>query len=189
MKFKFCSLGQPVVFTVLFFFPLAFLASPSAVMSPLSAEVVRNWNGLELMGQTSLTRFGFHIYDASFWMASDRSEDSYSSSLSALSITYAKNIRAEKLLSSTKKEWTKLGIAKKHPVGTWLAELRTMWPDVSKGDQIIFVFDPDGSSTFFSQEKKLGSIDDPEFGPAFLSIWLSEKSRFTKNRNELLGKT
>ena len=176
---------QVVVFATIIFVPTI----SANVLSPLPNEVAKRWNDLELVGQTSLKRFGFHIYDASFWMVSNRTDESFSTTLCALSITYEKNIRAEKLLSRTKKEWKKLGIAGEHPIDEWLSELRTIWPDIKKGDQLVIVFDPDGNSTFFSKNKALGSIQNAEFGPAFLSIWLDKNASFKKNRNELLGKT
>jgi hypothetical protein len=49
------------------------------------------------------------------------------------------------------------------------------------------VTNPDGKTTFFNKNASLGTIDDSDFGAAFLAIWLDEKSRFTKNRKELLG--
>ena len=65
--------------------------------------------------------------------------------------------------------------------------LSNIWPDVNKGDQLVFVKTYDGKSTFYNKNKMLGTIDDPEFGTAFLSIWLDEKSRFKRNREELSG--
>ena len=185
MHQKAIKIFQVIVLTLF----LSDFAVAAKVLSPLPAEVTRQWDELALIGETSLKRFGFHIYDASFWMASNRDDESFSTTLSALSITYAKNIRAEKLLSSTKKEWKKLGIANNHPTDAWLSELKQIWPDVKKGDQLIIVFEPGGDSTFFSKHKKLGTIGDTKFGPAFLAIWLDKNASFIKNRNELLGKS
>ena len=175
---------QAIVLTSIF----CVTALSAKVLSPLPSEVTQQWQDLVIIGQTSLKRFGFHIYDASFWMTSRQNDESYLTNLSALSITYKKNIRAEKLLSSTKKEWRKLGIANDYPTDAWLYELQQIWPDVKKGDQLIFVFDPNGMSTFFNTHKKLGTIEDSRFGPAFLSIWLGKNASFKKSRNELLGK-
>ena len=42
-------------------------------------------------------------------------------------------------------------------------------------------------TVFYNKDARLGELNDPEFGPAFLAIWLDEKSRYSKNRKELLG--
>ena len=159
----------------------------AAVKSPLPEVVKLQWQGFEMVGQTTLKRFGLHIYDASFWVLEDKLPDFMNSNTCALSITYARNIRAKNLLSNTKKEWNRLGLADKHPIDAWLKILKNLWPDVKKGDQLVVVTQPDGKTTFFNNQSSLGTIDDSEFGAAFLAIWLDENSRFKKNRKELLG--
>lgn len=154
--------------------------------SPLPSAISSQWQ-LELMGQTTLRRLGLHIYDASFWMQMDRTSSSTAANLCALSITYARNIKVNRLLSSTNKEWKRLGFANRYPLETWLGLLRDIWPDIEKGDQLVVVSIPGGETIFFDQDKKLGTVQDPKFGPAFLAIWLDEKSRYQKNRKELLG--
>ena len=154
--------------------------------SPLPSVISSQWQ-LELIGQTKLRRLGLHIYDASFWMQKDRASSSVAANLCALSITYARNIKVNRLLSSTNKEWKRLGFANRYPLDTWLDLLKDIWPDIKKGDQLVVVSIPDGETVFFDKNKKLGTVQDPEFGPAFLAIWLDEKSRYQKNRKELLG--
>ena len=72
--------------------------------------VTQEWNNFQLIGQSMLRRFGFHVYDSTFW-STDRSNLKTASykdiddATHALSITYARKISAQQLLSSTKKEW------------------------------------------------------------------------------------
>lgn len=172
-----------VVTTMLFCAPIAVKANQ---MSPLPSIITTQWP-LELVGQSRLRKFGFHIYDASYWIKSGNIEAIQDPYLSVLCITYARHIAADRLLSSTEQEWTRLGFANKHPLQTWLASLKTIWPSVDKGDQLIVVSTLNGETLFFDQDKQLGSIQDPNFGPAFLAIWLDENSRYKKNRKELLG--
>lgn len=159
----------------------------AGVKSPLPEVVKLQWQGFEMIGQTTLKRFGLHIYDASFWMLDDKLTDFMTNNTCALSITYARNIRAKNLLSNTKKEWKRLGFAGQYPTEAWLEILKNLWPDVVKGDQLVVVTQPDGKTTFFNNQTSLGTIDDSDFGAAFLAIWLDENSRFKKNRKELLG--
>ena len=175
----------------MFFIPSSW-ATNENILSPLPNNVLQKWQNFELVGQTRLSRFGFHIYDSTFWIhdySSSKKEanELLNNNTSALSITYARKIHAQKLLSSTKKEWIRLGFAEQYPLDAWLVMLANIWPDVNKGDQLIFVTTPDGKSTFYNKTQSLGTIDDPKFGSAFLAIWLDKNSRFKKNRKELLG--
>jgi hypothetical protein len=44
-----------------------------------------------------------------------------------------------------------------------------------------------GRSTFLLNGKPLGSIDDPQFGPSFLAIWLSPDTSRPELRRSLIG--
>ena len=49
---------------------------------------------------------------------------------------------------------------------------------------------PGGETRFYDAQRYLGSIADPAFGPAFLRIWLDERTRGTRLeglRKALLG--
>ena len=177
-----------VIGLVCIFIASASWASKHEVLSPLPTVVEENWSGFELVGQTKLKRFGFHIYDSSFWMINKQNPAAQlDSATCALSITYARKIRVQQLLSSTKKEWLRLGFAEQYPLDRWLIMLSNIWTDVDKGDQLVVVSDTNGTSSFYNKDQRLGVIDDAQFGSAFLSIWLNENSRFKKNRQELLG--
>lgn len=162
-------------------------ATNAPILSPLPNQVTEKWNDFSLVGQTTLRQFGFHVYDSSFWLIGEKSDDILTTKTCALSITYARKISAKQLLSSTKKEWQKLKFAGRYPLDAWLVMLENIWPSVEKGDQLIVVVTPQGKTTFFNKTSSLGTIDDTNFGPAFLSIWLDDNSRFKKNRKELLG--
>ena len=51
------------------------------------------------------------------------------------------------------------------------------------------VVTPGGATRFYNQDRGIGRIEDPEFGPAFLSIWLDSRSAVKELRGELLGRT
>ncbi len=157
------------------------------IMSPLPKIMESQAHQLKLIGQTRFKKFGFHIYDASFWMQNNEEGKELCTNFCALSITYARNIEAIRLLESTEKEWKRLGFHKKYPVKTWLDSLDEIWPDVQSGDQLVVMTSPSGKTVFYNKDARLGELNDPEFGPAFLAIWLDEKSRYSKNRKELLG--
>ena len=163
------------------------LAIAEKSTSALPAVVSNHWNTTTQLGEAKFSRFGIHIYDASLWSLSKDSDSTDSKQATALSIQYARNIKADKLLSSTHKQWKRLGFADQYPLQAWLNQLEKIWPNVKPGDRIIFVSKRDGSNSFYSNERKLGSINDVEFNSAFLDIWLSPKAKYQKHRKELLG--
>ena len=133
-----------------------------------------------LVGSGEFRKFGFHLYDASYWQADDAQ---------ALRITYRKNIASDRLVDTTEKEWRRLDIATRARAETWGQELARIWPDVTPGDTLIAVVDQEQRQTEFfdGAGRSLGCIFDPEFGPAFLDIWLSPKTNARRLRVALVG--
>ncbi len=104
-----------------------------------------------------------------------------------LEIEYLRNIRSEDLVKRTGAEWEQLGVidpARKE----WLATLGTLWPDVSKNDVLAVELDEDSRATFFFNERRLGRIEDPDFGQRFVDIWLSPDTSRPELRLALTGK-
>jgi hypothetical protein len=62
-----------------------------------------------------------------------------------------------------------------------------MWPDVKKGDKIAFDVDDLGVSRFYYNGTWVGSLEDPDFAPAFIAIWLSPKTSRPAHRKGLLA--
>ena len=69
----------------------------------------------------------------------------------------------------------------------WLTSLNGMWPDVGPGDYIVTIVEPGGKTRFEDSNGQLGVIEDPEFGPAFLSIWLHPRTSRPDLRMALVG--
>ena len=65
--------------------------------------------------------------------------------------------------------------------------MRGFWWDVAPGDNVTTVVVPGGATRFYDGRGFRGRIDDPDFGPAFLSIWLDSRSVVGDLRVRLLG--
>ncbi len=141
---------------------------------------------LKLMGDATLRWMGFTIYDAALWSANDLFDGSSYSEPVVLSITYRKSISKDRLIRVTEKQWQKLNITNDDQRRAWLQKLHAIWPDVAPGDVIACMVMPSGTTRFFSRTEYLGEISDPQFGPGFLSIWLSPNSDLPKVRKQLL---
>ena len=141
---------------------------------------------LRKVGGGQLSWLGFGIYDASLWTGSGRYEGFGPGQTVALSLWYQRSFTRDELLGITEKAWTRLG---RDPA--WresrLASLRMLWSDVSPGHNMTTVVEAGGATRFYDAGRLLGSIDDPEFGPAFLAIWLDPRSIVRDLRVKLLG--
>jgi hypothetical protein len=104
-----------------------------------------------------------------------------------LEIEYLRDIRSEDLVKRTGEEWEQLGVTDPQRE-EWLATLRALWPDVSKNDVLAVELDENSRATFFHNERRLGSIEDPDFGQRFVDIWLSPDSSRPELRLALTGK-
>ena len=172
--FLFCFLG------------LWTISADNNSVDALPRIISSDWDKTDIIGHTSLRKFGFHIYDASYWNL-EKGYDANSTTSTALMIVYARDIDVGKLLNSTRKQWEDIGISEEYQTEVWLEELGNIWPSVTKGDVLIALVEPEGPTKFYSGHSMLGEMEDPKFGRAFLDIWLSSKTNYKKNRKELLN--
>jgi hypothetical protein len=164
---------------------LATAAPAAATSAPASLEE------LQVVGSGELRWFGLEVYDARLLSPAGRLEGLPSAYPVALEITYRRNISSQRLVRTTKQEWGRLGPGLGLPgraiLNGWLEELGGIWPDVSPGDRLIALVEPAGATRFYGNAGLLGTIEDPDFGPAFLGIWLHPDTRAAELRAELLG--
>jgi len=141
---------------------------------------------LKKVGGGQLSWLGFDIYDASLWTGSGRYAGFVPGQTVALSLWYQRSFTREELLGITDKAWARLGRD-----AAWrqsrLASLRAVWSDVAPGQNMTTVVEAGGTTRFYDAERLVGRIDDPEFGPAFLAIWLDPRSIVRDLRVKLLG--
>jgi hypothetical protein len=155
--------------------------------SSLPDPVVDNRYALRMVGAGELRWLGFPIYDASLWTSSGRHAGITSGETVALSLWYRRSFTRDELLKVTETAWRKLGQVEPAQRELWLAELRGFWTDVAPGQNVTTVVLPDGPTRFYDQRGRFGQVGDPDFGPAFLSIWLDPRSVVGDLRIRLLG--
>jgi hypothetical protein len=141
---------------------------------------------LKKVGGGQLSWLGFDIYDASLWTGSGHYSGFDPGQTVALSLWYERSFTRDELLDITDKAWARLG----HDAA-WrqsrLASLRAVWSGVARGENMTTVVESGGATRFYDAERLVGRIDDPEFGPAFLAIWLDPRSIVRDLRVKLLG--
>ncbi|MBM4149573.1 MAG: hypothetical protein FJ224_11115 [Lentisphaerae bacterium] len=149
--------------------------------APIAQDAARP---MQKTGSASLHWFGIRVYDIALYSEGD----AYSTNTTAaLSIRYAVRIRGKRLVETTMDEWERMGIATAAERAAWLAALAPMWPDVHPGERLTAFRRNDGQTDFYFDDRLVGSVPDPDFGPAFFAIWLGEKCKHPDVRDRLLG--
>lgn len=142
---------------------------------------------LRLLGNTEVRWMGMTLYEAALWSENELFDGSNYAGAVMLSITYQKSISNKRLIQATDKQWRRLNVADEIKRQRWLKRLRTIWPDVEPGDVIAAVVMQTGQTRFYNRDTMLGTVNDSEFGPGFLSIWLSPQSELKRARRQLLN--
>ncbi len=152
-------------------------------MPPLPAALVMELPALKPLGEGRLRWFGLHVYDSSLWVpGAPWSFDRHF----ALDIRYAMNIKGRDLSVTSIKEMKNLGFTDPEKLKRWEAAMDRVFPDIRPGDRLVGVHVPGREARFYSNEKLLGSVNDPEFSRAFFGIWLDEKTSEPRLRAQLL---
>ncbi|MCG8381579.1 MAG: chalcone isomerase family protein [Gammaproteobacteria bacterium] len=141
-------------------------------------------NDLSKGGETQFSWFGLKVYDIALWWSADNYDNSEKA---ALTIRYLRDIPADNLIAETRKQWHQQGKVTVAQETAWSQRLKQLWPDVSKGDVLTVYVESGQESLFYANDQPLGSVADSAFGPAFLSIWLSDRAKYPKLREQLLG--
>ncbi|MFP7408438.1 chalcone isomerase family protein [Aeromonas veronii] len=151
------------------------LAALSLLVATTSDAATLPWQKLRPVGQGQMQWLWFKLYDATLFSESGRYQPGHYPQ--ALTLTYARAIERQDLLSATAAEWQRLGLGTEVERQRWLGQLAALWPDVQAGDKLTFYVDKGGAGHFWWQEKSLGTLADPQFSAAFLAIWLADNSR------------
>lgn len=146
---------------------------------------------VEAVGSGVLSWFGIDVYEAVLYTDSGRFRGLDAQETVALELRYRRSIPAQRLVERTRKEWDRLDrrtrLPEKQTRNAWLERVGSFWPDITAGDLIVTVVSRDGPTRFYGSGGFIGEIADPEFGPAFLEIWLHPESSRPDLRNELVG--
>lgn len=138
-----------------------------------------------LVGEARLKVLIWEVYDSALFTPSGRWQGV---APYRLSLSYLRDIPAAKLVEETKKAWQEQG--RSHPrMNEWLMLLGELWPDITKGDNLVFGLNASGDSAFWFNGSPIGSIDDRDFGPLFGGIWLDPDTPRPGLRAELIGPT
>lgn len=139
---------------------------------------------LKPVGKSTLRVMVFKVFDSALF--TDSGEWRNPKTSFRYELTYARTIAGSVLASQTTKEWDHLGFTDPRQ-SNWVKYLEAIWPDVRKGDTITFDVDAAGVSRFYFNGEWLGVVEDPDFAPTFIAIWLSPETSRPAHRKGLLA--
>jgi hypothetical protein len=139
-----------------------------------------------LAGEGKLTWLGFHVYDARLYASPRFDVAAPFGQPFVLELTYARKLEGKAIAEASRDEIQRLGLGDEAQQRRWLTQMEKIFPDVDKGRRIAGVFQPGAGARFYVDGVFAGSVDEPDFGRAFFSIWLDPRTRAPRLRESLL---
>ncbi len=137
------------------------------------------------VGQIEFRWFGFSVYDATLFSPTGRYD---ARSPYVLELTYRRALGGAAVAQTTLNEMQRLGFNNPEQGAKWQLLLTDWFSGIEQGTKLAAMHNANGSTTFIRNGKQvLGTITDPTFSRYFFGIWLDEKSRAPKLRNQLIG--
>lgn len=139
---------------------------------------------LREIGAGSLHWFGLHVYDARLAVAGERFDPAQPF---ALTLRYARDLSGDRIAEASIDEIRRLGFGTPADQRRWLEEMRSVFPDVRRGDELTGTSTPGRGVQFLLNGSPIGSVDEAEFARAFFAIWFDPRTRARDLRASLLG--
>lgn len=163
------------------------LALATATAHPPTTRTCVQPQSEQMLGEVTIKRWWIDIYQARLYQSQGAQAAQEARPGTRMQMTYFRDIKHQDMIKQTRKEWQKLAIGKQFPIEQWLDKLNAMWPDVKDGDCMELRILSDHRAQFFYGNEAIGTIADPHFSAAFLSIWLGKENLYPKMRHQLLG--
>ena len=144
--------------------------------------------GLSKVGEGNFSWFGLSIYKATLWADDNISRDRLFGSTLMLTLEYDRKISKQRIVTTTLGEWERVSNEQTETQARWAASLLEILPSVNAGDRLSSLVIPGQETRFYLDGEEIGRIEDPEFGQAFLAIWLDENTRSSRLRKKLLSR-
>jgi len=154
------------------------------IAQTLPAAVARDVPGLAPFGEGTMRFLGLKVYDVRLWttMKTFTRMDPF-----ALELVYDLSLSGRDIAERSIKEMRGQGHHDEAKLKRWGEEMAKIFPDIRQGDTLVGVSVPGKEARFYTREKFIAAVADPEFARAFFDIWLSEKASEPAVRDRLLG--
>ena len=158
------------------------LHTPPVLSVELSA--LQHVENAQLVGKARLKVMLWKVFDAELYAPNGQYDKQQPF---ALSLTYLRKLKGEKIVESTLSELRGQGMQDETTLADWGKQLQNIFPDVGKGSNITGVRDSNGHTLFYCDNVACGSVPDPNFTNRFFDIWLGEATSKPAFRANLLN--
>jgi len=185
---------QAVLAGALMLAAVGVLASPASAPQAVRAgalppAVAAHLADARLAGEGLLRWFGLRVYEARLWTSPRIPDpDTLLGTGFALELRYARALEGRAIAAASRDEIARLGLGTALQQVAWFEAMAGLFPNVTAGDRLTGVNLPGRGVAFYRNDRPLGNIDDPDFGPAFFSIWLHPDTAAPGLRQSLLGR-
>jgi hypothetical protein len=146
-------------------------------------NIQHHLHGAKLLGQGRMTYWGFDLYDAQLFVASNGHQSGL-----ALKINYLRNFKADALREQTMKEMRQLGVSDENRQ-KWSANLEKIFPNIAPGHSLTAIYRPQRGTLFLHNGQMIGEVPGDEFSKSFFGIWLDPRTSAPQLRTQLLSQT
>lgn len=153
-------------------------------LPPTVSKDIPEASSLTIRGEAVMRFFGLKVYDIRLWTNAKAPSET---DLFALELVYDLGLKGTEIAKRSIDEKRKQGYNDEAKLAKWLTAMNNVFPDVKQNDSLIGVSVPGKGARFYSQDKFIAEIADPEFTKAFFDIWLSPKTSEPKLRARLLN--
>ncbi|MCG2585336.1 chalcone isomerase family protein [Massilia sp. TS11] len=158
-------------------------ASAQALPPPVAGELARP----RLAGEGRFSWFGLAIYEARLYVgAQGYRPQAPEAAAFALELHYLRSLSGQRIAERSIDEIAKLGVGTAAQRQTWLAALRTIFPDVENGTRLTGLYLPQRGARFYRGADLIGEVADPLLARAFFAIWLDPATSAPELRARLL---
>lgn len=138
----------------------------------------------QVVATARLTVLLFDIYDASFYTVYGKPEVKPPF---ALKLSYLRDLKGEKIADRSAEEMRHQQLVSEVTLADWHTQMRNIFPDVKKGDDITGIYKDNAQCTFYKNNTFIGQMNDGQFCDMFFDIWFGEKTTAPALRKKLLS--
>jgi hypothetical protein len=164
---------------------LASAAAPAHASAPDTSLDTALQNKQEV-GSARLRVWGFEVYDVRLKAGPGFDSARFADVRLALELSYLRNLKGADIAERSLDEMRNLEPIAPAQAEVWLTAMRSLFPDVKKGDRLAGIHQPGRGAVFYLNDRLLGEVADPRFSRLFFGIWLSPKTSQPAMRESLL---